>query len=158
DVHGTYGHMFVVANQAAIEPLGEAKSNAEIFRRLAAAMDFTEPCFADSDDAIAALAFPRHGVTANYDWESVKEKGWQRLNVPERYAPFADSGFPTPSGKCEFYSQQVAQLGLDPVPDYVPPYEGPTSNPELARRYPLAMISPPARNFLNSSFVNLQSL
>jgi anaerobic selenocysteine-containing dehydrogenase len=48
--------------------------------------------------------------------------------------------------------------GLDPVPTYIPNYESVASNPELAAKYPLAMISPPARNFLNSSFVNVQSL
>ncbi|NDA55002.1 MAG: molybdopterin oxidoreductase family protein, partial [Betaproteobacteria bacterium] len=40
----------------------------------------------------------------------------------------------------------------------LPPYESAESAPELAAKYPLAMISPPARNFLNSSFVNVQSL
>jgi hypothetical protein len=40
----------------------------------------------------------------------------------------------------------------------VPPYEAPSSAPELFARYPLAMISPPARNFLNSTFVNVDSL
>jgi anaerobic selenocysteine-containing dehydrogenase len=158
DVHGTYGHLFVVANQAAIEPLGEAQPNTEIFRRLAASMGFTEPCFAESDDEIAAQAFAKRGVTASYDWERVKQKGWQRLDIPARYAPFAEGGFTTPSGKCEFYSAQLERLGVDPLPAYVAPYESPTSNSELARRYPLAMISPPARNFLNSSFVNVQSL
>ena len=158
DVHGTYGHLFVVANQAAIEPLGEAQPNTEIFRRLAASMGFTEPCFAESDDEIAAQAFAKRGVTASYDWERVKQKGWQRLDVPARYAPFAEGGFTTPSGKCEFYSAQLERLGVDPLPAYVAPYESPSSNSELARRYPLAMISPPARNFLNSSFVNVQSL
>jgi anaerobic selenocysteine-containing dehydrogenase len=44
------------------------------------------------------------------------------------------------------------------VPDFVAPYESAASAPELAARYPLAMISPPARNFLNSSFVNVKSL
>ena len=158
DVHGAYGHLYVVANQPAIEPLGESLANTEIFRRLAAQMGFTEPCFAESDDEIAAQAFPKSGPTASYDWEKVREQGWQRLDVPERYAPFALGGFPTPSGKCEFYSKQLERIGVDPLPAYVAPYEGPTSNIELAQRYPLAMISPPARNFLNSSFVNLQSL
>src|SRR3990167_5628271 len=46
----------------------------------------------------------------------------------------------------------------DPLPAYIAPYESAASNPELAQRYPLAMISPPARNFLNSTFVNVQSL
>jgi len=44
------------------------------------------------------------------------------------------------------------------VPDHLPNHESVLSTPELARRYPLAMISPPARNFLNSTFVNVKSL
>jgi anaerobic selenocysteine-containing dehydrogenase len=92
----------------------------------------------------------------DFDWESLKQKGWQKLNMPA--APFAEGNFPTPSGKCEFYSEQMRKDGLDPLPTYIPPYESVASNPELAARYPLAMISPPARNFLNSSFVNVQSL
>lgn len=158
DVHGAYGHLYVLANNPAIEPLGEALPNSEIFRRLAQHMGFTEPCFSETDDEIAAGAFRRSGTTAGVDWASLKERGWQRLDVPQPYAPFARGGFPTPSGRCEFHSQQLADMGLDPLPDYLPPNEGPTSRPELARRYPLAMISPPARNFLNSTFVNVTSL
>ncbi len=158
DVHKAYGHLYVLANNAAIAPLGEAASNSEIFRRLAARMGFTEPCFAEADDELAAQAFRRSGVTAQIDWPKLKRAGWQRLDVPAVYAPFAQGGFPTPSGKCEFTSQRLADLGLDPVPDYVPPNEGPTSNAPLAARFPLAMISPPARNFLNSTFVNVASL
>ena len=44
------------------------------------------------------------------------------------------------------------------MPDFIPNYESTASAPELAARYPLAMISPPARHFLNSSFVNVASL
>jgi anaerobic selenocysteine-containing dehydrogenase len=73
-------------------------------------------------------------------------------------APFAQGGFPTPSGKCEFYSAQMLADGLDPLPAYIAPYESRASNPELAAKYPLAMISPPQRNFLNSTFVNVTSL
>jgi anaerobic selenocysteine-containing dehydrogenase len=47
---------------------------------------------------------------------------------------------------------------LDPLPDHLPPRESVESDPELAARYPLALISPPARNFLNSSFANVSSL
>jgi len=157
DVHATYGHIYMMANNAAIAPLGESKPNTEIFRLLAAAMGFDEDCFKDSDDDIAAVAFRRdHPRSAGYDWDALKEKGWQRLNMPA--APFADGGFATPSGKCEFYSAQMKAAGLDPLPDYIAPYESVASNPQLGAKYPLAMISPPARNFLNSSFVNVQSL
>ena len=158
DVVKPYGHLYVMANNAAIDPVGEALPNTEIFRRLARAMGFTESCFAESDEEIAAQAFRPTGPTASYDWQIAKRDGWQRIDVPAHYAPFADGGFPTPSGKCEFFSQRLADMGLDPLPGYVPPREGPTSNPTLAARYPLAMISPPARNFLNSTFVNVQSL
>jgi anaerobic selenocysteine-containing dehydrogenase len=157
DVHTSYGHLYVVANNPAIEPLGESLPNTEIFRRLAARMGFTEPCFAQTDEQIAASAFLRVGA-APYDWEKVRAHGWQRLDLPAVYAPFAEGNFPTPSGRCEFHSARLAALGLDPLPGYVAPYEGPVSTPELARRFPLAIISPPARNFLNSSFVNVQSL
>ena len=74
--------------------------------------------------------------------------------MPVADAPFATGGFATPSGKCEFVSDRLAAMGLDPLPDHVPNYEVPVAG----HKYPLAMISPPARNFLNSSFVNVESL
>ncbi len=157
DVHATYGHQYIVANNPAIAPLGESRPNSEIFRMLARRMGFDEPAFADSDEALAEQAFEAgHAYTRNYHWQHVKEQGWYKLDIPA--APFAQGGFPTPSGKCEFYSERMRQDGLDPLPAYIPPYESAASAPELARMYPLAMISPPQRNFLNTTFVNVQSL
>jgi anaerobic selenocysteine-containing dehydrogenase len=157
DIHSTYGHTYMMANNPAIAPLGEAKPNSEIFRLLAARMVYEDECFRDSDDQIAAVAFNRNDERAiHFDWESLKRKGWQKLNLPD--APFAEGGFRTPSGKCEFYSERMLADGFDPLPTYIAPYESVASAPELAAKYPLAMISPPARNFLNSSFVNVQSL
>lgn len=157
DVHKAYGHTYFLANNQAVAPLGEALPNTEIFRRLARRMGFTEPCFADSDEDIAAQAIVRSDPrAAGIDWQTLKESGWQKLKLPA--APFAEGGFPSPTGKCQFYAAEMAKDGLDPLPGYVPPYEAPASAPELAARYPLAMISPPARNFLNSTFVNVDSL
>lgn len=157
DIHTAYGHQYLMANNPAIAPLGEARPNTEVFRQLAARMGFNDPCFAESDDAVAAQAIDLQDARAQHiDWEALKLRGWQKLKVPD--APFADGGFPTPSGKCEFYSEQMKADGYSPLPDYIPPYESVASNPKLAEIYPLAMISPPARNFLNSSFVNVQSL
>jgi anaerobic selenocysteine-containing dehydrogenase len=157
DAHNAYGHLYMMANNAAIAPLGEAKSNTEFFRLLAAHMGFDDPCFQESDDQLAAQAFDsKHPRGIHFDWESLKRKGWQKLALPD--APFAQGGFPTPSGKCEFYSAAMLADGHDPLPAYIPPYESVASNPALAAKYPLAMISPPARNFLNSTFVNVISL
>ncbi len=77
-----------------------------------------------------------------------------RLNVPECFAPFADGVFPTPSGKCELYSERMKADGLDPLPTYIPPHEDPQTRPDLAARYPLQLLSPPRPQFLNSTFAN----
>jgi anaerobic selenocysteine-containing dehydrogenase len=146
DVHKSYGHLYMLANNPAISPVGESLPNSEVFRRLAARMGFDEPCFRDSDEDICRTALK--GV----DWGGLKASGWQRLEVPERFAPFALGGFPTPSGKCEFHSEWLEKQGLDPLPFYNPPAE--VSN-GASGPYPLAFLSPPARNFLNSSFANL---
>lgn len=157
DAHLAYGHLYMMANNAAVAPLGEAKPNTEIFRLLAQRMGFTDPCFSETDDELAAQAFNKADPRAvHFDWESLKRKGWEKLKMPD--APFANGGFPTPSGKCEFYSSTMEADGLDPLPAFIPPHESVASNPALGAKYPLAMISPPARNFLNSTFVNVQSL
>src|SRR5260221_3039400 len=148
DVHKSYGHLYVLANNPAIAPLGEALPNSEIFRRLAARMGFDEPSFRDSDEDICRTA-----LGSKFDWSELKRQGWQKLAVPQRFAPFAQGGFPTPSGKCEFYSAWLEKQGIDPLPFYNPPVEA--GDAALAERYPLAFLSPPARHFLNSSFANL---
>jgi len=157
DVHKSYGHTHVMANLPAIAPVGEARPNTEIFRSIARAMGLTEPALFESDEEVAACAFDwRDPALAGAGWAKLKQDGWLKLDIAD--APFANGGFRTPTGKCEFYSEALAKAGLDPVPDYLPPYESAEGAPELAARYPLAMISPPARNFLNSTFVNVESL
>jgi anaerobic selenocysteine-containing dehydrogenase len=148
DVHKSYGHLYALANNPAIAPLGESLPNSEVFRRLAARMGFDEPCFRDSDEDICRTA-----LGARFEWNELKARGWQRLPLPQRFAPFAQGGFPTPSGKCELYSALLDKQGVDPLPFYNPPAE--VADEALARRYPLAFLSPPARHFLNSSFANL---
>jgi anaerobic selenocysteine-containing dehydrogenase len=146
DVHTSYGHTYALINEPAIAPLGEAKPNTQIFRELAARMGFDDACFADSDETIARAAFRPEVV----DFDALRRTGWVKLDIAE--APFAAGGFETPGGRC-----LIDAPGFG-VPDHLPNYEAVDSTPELARRYPLAMISPPARNFLNSSFVNVRSL
>ena len=147
DVHLSYGHTDVLLNRPAIAPQGQARSNAQIFRDLAARMGFAEPCFAESDEALCRQAF---GDAVDY--ALLESQGFATLALPD--APFAEGNFPSPSGKCEFYSARLAAQGLDGLPDHLPNYELQGTD----ARYPLAMISPPARNFLNSTFVNVQSL
>jgi anaerobic selenocysteine-containing dehydrogenase len=147
DIHTTYGHTDVLLNRPAITPVGQARSNSDIFRALAAGLGFDDPCFAEDDLTMARQAFGDR-----IDFAALLDKGFASAPLPD--APFAQGQFPTPSGKCEFFSQRLADTGQDGLPDHVPNYEV----AKMGDAYPLAMISPPARNFLNSSFVNVKSL
>ena len=147
DVHAAYGHTDVLLNRPAIAPLGEARPNTAVFRELARGMGFKDACFSDDDQTLCRTAFGDR-----VDFQRLLDQGYASLDLPE--APFAQGDFPTPSGKCEFFSERLARQGLDGLPDHVPNHEAAGAS----ERYPLAMISPPARNFLNSSFVNVESL
>ena len=159
DIHLSYGHHYVTLNRPSIEPLGESKPNTEIFRLLAARMGLRDPIFADDDmtlihQSLNSTSEKFRGVTL----DGLLERGWVRLNVPTPYLPFANGEFLTPSGKCEFYSERLKEMGLDPVPTYIAPYESPERDPLLVKRFPLTLISSPAHQFLNSTFVNVDSL
>ena len=175
DLMVTWGHLYMMLNQPAISAPGECIPNVELFRRLAKTMGFDDAYWDMTDDEML-LEF--------YDWDSpqlqgitldlLKEKGYMRLNVgdPDKRVPHAEGNFKTPSGKCEFKSSAAAngnfvvpvwrsmyegmQPGepIDPLPDYIPPYELPGSNPDLAKRYPLSIVSPKPHAFLNTQYGN----
>lgn len=176
DIHHSYGHLYLQVNDPVIAPLGECKPNTEVFRLLARVMKLPAELFEIQDEDLAREILqtephpadahvkpglspqgaekPLEGITL----ERLRAEGPVRLHVPMDYAPFADGYFPTASGKCEIYSSAMAELGLDPLPTYTPPAEDPLTQLELARRYPLQLVSPPVPSFLNSSFVNVTSL
>jgi anaerobic selenocysteine-containing dehydrogenase len=159
DVHLAYGHHYATLNRPAIAPMGECKPNTQIFRELAARCRLTDPCLTDDDHALLRQALDTTDPKmATVTHEALMASGWVRLNVPTPYVPYADGGFATPSGKCEFYSERMAALGLDPLPAFTPPHEFPEQVPELAMRFPLTLVSSPRHQFLNSTFVNIASL
>jgi anaerobic selenocysteine-containing dehydrogenase len=160
DLHKAYGHLYAMYNKRSIDPIGEALPNSEIFRRIAAAMGLDYPELRESDEELMRAALTGTGeVMKGITLEALREHGSIRLNVPSPHLPFRrGERVPTPSGRIEIESQQVAALGLDPLPTFIPPYESEERDPELARRFPLALISPPAHQFLNSTFVNVASL
>ena len=147
DIHTTYGHTDLLLNEPAITPLGQSRSNAAIFRALAKGMGYTNACFEEDD-----LTLCKSALRGRLDFAALARDGFATL--PQSDAPFAKGNFPTPSGRCELWSERLADMGWDGLPDYLPNYESAGS----ISTYPLAMISPPARNFMNSTFVNVQSL
>jgi anaerobic selenocysteine-containing dehydrogenase len=159
DLHKAYGHFYVMFNQPAIAPRGEARPNTEVFRLLAARMGFTEACFRDSDEQMLMQTLDSaHPHLRGITLERLKAEHSIRLNIPDPFLPFAEGNFLTPSGKCEFYSESLKSEGVDPLPTYIPPAECAESSPELFARYPISLISPPAHSFLNSTFANVPRL
>jgi len=149
DVHDGYGHMYLAWNEPAVEPPGECLPHSEIFRRLARAMGLTEPALYDDDLTLARTLIEcgdptLEGVTV----ERLRREGWVRLGHPHPLVPFA-SGFPTPSGKLELYSQRAAAAGHDPIPGYTPPAEAAAPGEDR-----LALIAAASHWFLNSIFAN----
>jgi anaerobic selenocysteine-containing dehydrogenase len=148
DLLKPWGQTYVVLNRPAIEPLGESVSNTELFRRLSTAMGFTEPYLQESDEELVMRALASgHPYLEGITYERLLEEGWARLNLPEPWLPFADGGFPTRSGKSEFYSHTMEALGFDPLPAYVPTRDD---------GHPLVLVSAKhALHFLNSGYANL---
>jgi anaerobic selenocysteine-containing dehydrogenase len=163
DFQGTYGHYYVQLSEAAIAPLGEARSNVTLFRQLAQRMGFTESCFQDSEDDMIDQAL---GGT-NVPWldgitrEQLEAKHSIRLRFPQEqnggaFQPFvSEEWFRTPSGKAEFYSETLAAQGYDPLPGYVAADE--SRHSPLARKFPLELLPRKNDNFMNSTFAGLPS-
>ncbi|HEX5930510.1 MAG TPA: molybdopterin-dependent oxidoreductase, partial [Methyloceanibacter sp.] len=173
DMMFSWGHFYLTINEQAIKPCGEAKSNAEIFRLLAASFGFDDPHFKMSDMELA-----EHYVKwdapqmAGVDMAHFRRHGYFHLAVgtPDDRLPHANGNFPTPSGKVEFlvknaknfvappfrmmYEAMQSGEDVDPLPGYVPPRESAATNPRLAERYPLSVISPKSHGFLNSCYAN----
>jgi anaerobic selenocysteine-containing dehydrogenase len=163
DLHTAYGHHWLQVNRPCIAPLAEARSNTWVFRQLAARLGFEPALFQVTDEDLAREALWEGSASTPYALQGITldrliAEGPSRLNIPDRFTPFAEGRFPTESGKCEIYSQRMAAARLNPLPDYTPPAESVESNAALAERYPLQLLSPPSPHFLNSTFVNIDSL
>jgi len=150
-----YGHLYLCWNEPAAPPPGDCLPTTEIFRRLARAMGLDTPALYDSDETMTRQVLDSgHPSLDGITFEELKARGWMRLNYPDPFVPFA-TGFPTASGKMEFVSDRMAEVGLDPVAGYTPAHETSQRDTALAREYPLALVTPANHYFLNSIFANV---
>ena len=180
DIILSWGHNYLTYNTKCTDLPGEVLSNNEIFNRLAERMGFEEDRFKWSDsECLERFVDWDSPACEGIDLDYLRENGFARLNIgtPDNRAPHKEGNFPTPSGKCEFFSEAAAdgnfviapfrqmyedmQPGnsepLDSLPDYVPSKESPESDPELAKKYPLNIIAPKSHGFLNSCYANMDN-
>ena len=179
DLQKAYGHYYVQVSNQAIAPLGECRSNVEVFRGLAQRMDFEEECFLESVDEMIDLALESDDPWMKGITRERLESGHVRLNLPtsgaklsfdgqpraavprcsdpeSAFLPFAQGGFRTPSGKAELYSEALKAQGLDPVAEFTPPLE--SRHGMKNRTLPLELLARKADNFLNTTFSNVPSV
>jgi anaerobic selenocysteine-containing dehydrogenase len=134
DVVFSWGHHYVTFNHPAIEPLGEAKPNTEVFRLLAGRLGFQDPCFRESDVQLV------DALLANFEENGLRERGWTKVDLGQGPVPHADGGFGTETGRVALHAT------------YEPPAE--VADSALAERFPFALVTPKTHLFLNSTFAN----
>ncbi|MCH9799097.1 MAG: molybdopterin oxidoreductase family protein [Betaproteobacteria bacterium] len=171
----SWGHLYLTYNEKCIEPPGEALPNQEIFRRLAKLMGYEEDNFKWSDAECLEHYVDWNAPTCEgIGLDYLREHGFARLKDfgdKDVRARHAEGNFPTPTGKCHFLVEGAKNFvagpfrqmyegfqpgeDLDPLPDYLESRESPATNPELAAKYPLSIISPKSHAFLNSCYANM---
>lgn len=159
DLHKPYGHRHLQYNHAAIAPLGEAKSNWEVTRLLAAGMGYDEPWLQQEPeevlDEIIEASRADNPALEGISLERLQRDGTASYAFPGGDVPFADGHFPTPSGKFELRCEAMAEVGLDPVPDYVPPAEFVAGLAhDEAGHPPLVLISAASHHFVSTTMAN----
>jgi anaerobic selenocysteine-containing dehydrogenase len=151
DVVLAWGHLWMGWNAKAVEPLGAACTNTELFRRLARAMELTEPALFDDDETLL-----HHALGAKVDLDELRRVGWIRVPYPQDGRAWGSGVFPTASGRIELVSEQLPALGQPALPTFVAPREGPHGDPDLLVRYPLQLLTPKHHTrFLNSGYAHL---
>lgn len=132
------GRPMVILRNKAIEPPEDCWPSWKVWLELAKRMGMQKYFpWADVEQFDEKVICARLGITMenlrkNPGGYNHKERTWKK---------FETEGLPTPSGKVELYSEKLAEMGFDPMPTYHEPKETPVSQPELAKKYPLVLIT-----------------
>jgi anaerobic selenocysteine-containing dehydrogenase len=146
DLYLAYGHYYVQLARPALSAPGETKPNVEIFRLLAKAMGFTDPCFSDSeDDMIRQTLDSGHQFLEGVTLERLERERFVRLNLPDPFLPFSSGKFATASGRVDLGSPNL---------NYMPPIESRLGDKHLTSEFPLELVSSKNDDSMNSTFGN----
>ncbi len=148
DIHFTYGGLYVAINDRAIDPLGESKSNCDLFNAISERMGYNDIC--ESPESVARrLLATGTGYMKGITLEELREKGYVKLRTPsEPHVAFSDLKFSTPSGKIELSSSLAEMHGFPGVPGFT----------EIKGEYPIRLLSPFHRDLSKSQYHNIEAI
>jgi anaerobic selenocysteine-containing dehydrogenase len=159
DLVTSWGFNYVALGEQPIAPRGEAKSNTAVTRLLAARLGFEAELFRMTDAELIDLALTNSAAEqTGATRERLATDGFARVGRPCGVAPHARGQFPTPSGKFEFASADLARAGLGPLPAYVPPRADPSSRHDPAGHPPLRLLTLKRHHSINTSYGGLPVL
>jgi anaerobic selenocysteine-containing dehydrogenase len=145
DLVGSWGYSYVSWNEAAIEPIGESRSNAEVTRSLAARLGLDEEIFRLDDHQLMELAIADSPLArAGVDADELRERGFVRIGPPPGTAVADELTF-------AFDDPRLSAVGMHPVADYVPP----ANRPGDERPLPLRLLTLKRHYSINSSYGGL---
>jgi anaerobic selenocysteine-containing dehydrogenase len=149
------GTPLLVKSNKAIEPIGNAWEDWKIWAELGRRMGYADYFpWKGSSELIAELLKP-----ANITLEQLEQNPGGIYYAEREFQKYLRTGFRTPSGKVEIYSEAMAQHGYDPIPTFHEPVESPVSRPDLAEKYPLIlMVGPRVLNYTHSQHRNIPCL
>ena len=155
-MHSSYGHLYVLANNRRSRRSARRSRTPRCSGSSPRGWASTSPASATATRTIARSAFCADHPAARVSTGTQLQERW--LAAAQRafaVRAICAGQVPDAVGQVRVLFESLRRRGLDPLPTFTPPRESAPSNPDVARRFPLAMISPPARNALNSTFANL---
>ena len=150
ELMGAYGHYFAQISQPAVAPLGEARSNVQVFAELGRRMGFEGQAFRDDEDNLIAQALDsKHPWFAGVTKERLEREGMAPLALPTN-----ERGESLPFSSHEWFQTPDGRAHLLPLPEWHAPTES-RSNPDAAVKFPLEMLPRKGDNYMNTTFCNL---
>ncbi|MBN1228105.1 MAG: molybdopterin-dependent oxidoreductase [Deltaproteobacteria bacterium] len=134
-----HGIPYVILRKKAIDPIGKSLPDAEIWLTLGKKMFPEYFPWKDLEELYDYVYKPR-GITVKSLREETPNGIFWGSETPD-YKSYKKRGFFTPSGKVELYCDRYKTIGVDPLPYYIEPTESPISDPDLAKEYPVMLIT-----------------
>ncbi|MCC6472723.1 MAG: molybdopterin-dependent oxidoreductase [Burkholderiales bacterium] len=137
------GINMIAARVRVMPPRGEAREEADVVLEVLRRMGYGDKLPVSSYRELLDYRLQPLGIDFE---EFARRRVVVREDEPLKYLSGklrrdGKPGFNTPSGKIEFASSTLAKHGHDPLPDFVEPPLSPYRTPEIARDYPLVLVS-----------------